>query len=188
MCAHWGISLLHKHWLLRDQEIPVQYIRGVKPTRELVTIPKSDVPDNYLWPRILAARSDLLPPLEPIEFTTDKSAAIPCGLLESSQGFTREFAATVTRNGLVTTFGLCLRQEPADAEMEWIEFNYSGRVSVLKETISAETDRKSLIETSWYFVPDVLGATCKSKCLSGCTVGGSGGHSHSHSDYHDPNG
>jgi hypothetical protein len=181
MHGKWGISLLHNHWPIEPGELPVQHAEQTNGPREFATRPRQNVVSaGECWPTILAKSLCSEATMEPIEFSTEPYAYEAASALTSE--FIREFCKTLAANGLEHTFGLIAPQALSRPDLEFVEFNPDGRVSVLKETTVADNERGRLIETSWRVVPDEVAGTCTKSCFATCTVGTT--HSKSHAPVH----
>jgi len=181
MCDKWGISLLHNHWPVEPGEVAVQHAEQTNSPREFETRPRSMVNSGAeFWPTILAISPGSEATLEPVEFSTE-SYAYEAGNALTSE-FIRDFCQTLNANGLGNVFGLIAPQTVSSPELEFVEFNPGGRVSVLKETTVAGHNRTRLIETSWRLVPDKVAGTCTKSCFVTCTVGST--HSKNHTALH----
>jgi hypothetical protein len=181
MCDKWGLSILHSHWFVDAGQTPLQEALAGPEGKEFVTMPRVGPFSQPVWPSLFAVASGML---QPMEFSTDKVAQEANAALSESS-FLYEFAATLTSLDLATTFGLILVREPEDATREFVEFNRDGS-SVLRPVLSTEVDRDSLVQTSWRFAPDAVGASCQASCFQTCTVSDSGHIKNPHQKLHRP--
>jgi hypothetical protein len=168
VCDTWGLSLLHKHWLLEDGEQPVQEVRFKGSAREFVTRPRSlDVAVRHL-PSIMGVTSDRR--LHAIEFSTDPQVAAAHDVLRTKPAFAAAFCRLVATNDLRDTFGL-IANKAIEEEDGLVEFNYVGRISVLRRETPADPQEGRYIQTSWRFVEDASGIACHFRCVTRCRSG-----------------
>lgn len=182
----WGLCLLHKHWRLKDGELPIQIVKD-RNEQELVTEPRGEGFKSDFFPTVYSVRlirDDFV--VCPVEFSTDRRALDANGLLLTHPAFTREFNEALVSNRLEQLFGLILARSVHLPGHELVEYTYSDRVSVLKEE-PIRDDRARLIQTSWVFLDSKNPTVCvPNQCLAACDVTSSG-HSQYHSPpYHDP--
>ena len=77
----WGIGLLHRHWLLADNEISVErYHDG-----DYVSVPKGRY--REVCPRTLGVTKAGL--FEPIEYSSDKHVRNACRVLSNGSAFSK---------------------------------------------------------------------------------------------------
>lgn len=189
MCASWAISLLHKHWPLYEGELPILEEQKSTPPRELITMPRGAEFQRPFAPSVLAVVAGGEPFLRPLEYSAEAHVAEAFERLRNTPQFVRQVGTVILSHHLEQTFGLTAARHCSQSDLELIEFNYEGRVSIVKETASAETATMKIIQTSWRFVPTEKGMACVTKCLSGCNVSGGTHTGPYHSPpYHDPNG
>jgi hypothetical protein len=188
MCEFWGLSLLHKHWKLECDELPIQDVGTSRDRQEYITAPRTSFRKDF-WPCVLAVGCQTGSTLIPLEFSSDPCAEEANSALRDCPDFSRDFCQTVLSNGLEQTFGLFVAKQKPRPGYELVEFNFEERVSVLRETLSAEARLHALIETSWLFLPDAAANACTTKCAKFCDATG-GAHTGNsiHQVYHDPNG
>jgi hypothetical protein len=184
MCECWAITLLHNHWPVSETELPIQETTASSSPMEMESTPHDMEFTKAFWPMTVAVSEDGSR-FEPMEFTTDPQAAISNAALESNPAFEREFQDTLRSHKLAGSFGLIVPKENSLPEFEFVEYNPKGRISIVKEVLSSETDKTKLIETSWRVNPLEVAGTCTKSCFSRCTVSGSS-HSHDHTPVHSP--
>lgn len=183
----WGLSLLHNHWTVQDGELPIQDASRAESPREFETLPRTTVFEKTFWPSILAVSDDSACALQPLEFTCDVSASEANTELDYKPEFRKAVCDLLTRNHLSNTFGLAMLRDVSDPEFQLVEFNYEGRVSLLRETTAPEIEGKNLIQTAWRLCPDESSSRCTPSCFSQCIVPASGGgHQHAHPKAHQP--
>jgi hypothetical protein len=189
MCDSWAISLLHKHWRLEEGEFPILEVQQSTTPRVLVTKPRGAGFQESFTPSVLAVVAGPEPLLRPLEFSAEAHVADAFEKLKNTPQFVRHLGTVILSHNLEQTFGLTAVRQCSQSDLELIEFNYEGRVSIIKETISSEASTMKIIQTSWRFVPSEKGMACVTKCLSGCNVSGGTHTGKYHSPpYHDPNG
>jgi hypothetical protein len=191
MCELWGLSLLHKHWDLECGELPIQDLGNLGTSwdrQEYITEPRTSFGKD-VWPCVLAVDSQTGPALIPLEFSSDPCAEEATSALRDFPDFSLDFCQTVLSNGLEQTFGLFVAKQKPRPGYELVEFNFEERVSLLRETPSAEARLHALIETSWLFLPSAAANACTTKCAKFCdATGGSHTGNSIHQVYHDPQG
>ncbi len=183
MFNSWGISLLHKHFVIDNSEMPIQDFHIEDDRKSFVTIPRTNSFRKEYFPSVFKLEDGNLIPLE---YSTDTSAMLANKELQSNHEFVKDFYRTLVENDLDKYFGL-IYGKVVNPKYELVEFNYDERVSILKEVPSEEVIGMKLIQTSWFFSAESPDGKCTTKCMSSCSVSGSS-HSHGHSVYHDPNG
>jgi hypothetical protein len=75
-------------------------------------------------------------------------------------------------------------REATGPDRRLVEFNYKGRISVVRETAIADFNPDNLIQTCWRFRFDTNAGNCIANCFTDCTVKGDGSHSKSHVKNH----
>jgi hypothetical protein len=186
MSGSWGISLLHRHWRIGNDELPIQDSPKIPGPREFITSPRHPNFPKSFSPAILAVEGKEGPSLTPLEFSTDKRAHAAVQVLARNQEFVQEFCDAARENDLATTFGLIALKDVSSPELELVEFTHTERVSILREVPSTETDGKTFIQTCWRFKADANGIDCEASCFARCTVSDDGGHSGDHAPAHAP--
>jgi hypothetical protein len=69
MCENWGITLLHKHWLVETNELPITDLSKADMPREYDLRPRTTF-DKIFYPSILAVKGGSHLELEPLEFSS----------------------------------------------------------------------------------------------------------------------
>jgi hypothetical protein len=169
VCDAWGLGLLHKHWLLEAGERPIQNVVCHNGDVQFETRPGSLDPGGKYLPSILAVTCDGA--LHAIEFSADPQVRAAHDVLRGKPGFVSAFCRAVVANGLRSTFGLVASKLIED-EDGLVEFNYAGRLSVLRRTTPADPRNAKYIQTSWRFAADASGIDCHARCLSRCETKG----------------
>jgi hypothetical protein len=175
----FGISLLHKHWLVVPGELPISDVSVNETPREYELRPREQFAKKF-YPSILAAKSESLS-LEPLEFSADPYTVSAFERLREKTAFANEFREALLRNDLSDMFGLGVPR-PTTQGFELVEFTNEGRCSVSKELPEIEARKMAVIETGWMFSGDAT-AGCTKSCFAKCNVPG---HSPSHSPVHAP--
>jgi hypothetical protein len=184
MYNSWGISLLHKHFSLEKNEMAIQDVECTENRKSYITIPRTNLFEKQFYPAVFKIKKN--GKLLPLEFSTDTSALMANNDLKNNPNFVEDFYKTLVNNDLDNTFGLIYGKE-FNSAYELVEFNFEERISILNETLYDDAKEMKLIQTSWFFSPNLNNGKCKTKCMSSCSVSGEN-HSSSHSTYHDPNG
>lgn len=187
MCETWGIGLLHKHWHLEVGELPIQDVEFHEDRRQFITLPRAGAFSKPFSPSVFAVKTTLNPFLQALEFSSDLQVRGANILLTRNPQFVRDFCESILANGLEQTFGLVALRTASRPHLQLIEFNYEGRISIVRETIPSEIENKELIETSWRLSVDEVSGNCVGSCFSQCIVPASGGgHQHAHPHAHKP--
>ena len=181
----WGLCIIHRHWRLEEDEIPLQTIRYCNGIREYLSRPISNL-THEAAPTVLRVASNHRT-FEPLEYSTDPLALEANDLLSKNCRGRSALVDALIDHSLADNFALIvLKPLPEAAEM--IELNFADRVSILRQVNTEDLQGKTLIQTTWRFAPNVAAGKCATKCMSYCNVGADGGHSGGHTAYHDPNG
>src|SRR5437016_6234776 len=154
MCDSWGIGLLHKHWHLEDGEVPIQHVEDHGDHREFTTLPRAGSFLKPVFASVLAVKDLLNPVLQALEFTTDLAVQRANLLLAQNPQFAHDFCRSIFANGLEDTFGLVAIRTATSPDLQLVEFNYEGRISVVRETIASAIEGRKLIQTSWRLAVD----------------------------------
>jgi hypothetical protein len=179
-CDAWGISLLHKHWLLEEGESPVQEIVCKDEETVFITRPRaSDFAGRFL-PSIMKVSSDMR--LRVVELSNDPNVRMAHDLLRAAPQFVTAFCRAVVANHLADTFGLIANKATMEGR-GLIEFNYTDRMSVLRPSLPADDPGRPFIQTSWRFAKDASGIDCHFNCTARCDREESG-HSRGHDEHH----
>lgn len=165
VCDTWGISLLHKHWPLEDGERPVQEAIHKNGEMQFVTRPRALHLSGPHAPSVFRVAPG--PHLDAIEFSTDHQVFSAHDALSGKPDFVNEFCRAVVANNLQDTFGL-IANKLIDDEEWLVEFNYAGRMSVLRRSTTEDPKEGRYIQTSWRFAKDASGIDCHFRCLSSC--------------------
>ena len=168
VCDAWGISLLHKHWPLEQGEGPVQELVRKNSEMQFVTKPKVLQMNGPHLPSILGVTADAR--LYAVEFSTDPQVSAAHDVLRNTPGFVVEFCRAIVAKDLRETFGLIANKQ-LEEDQELVEFNYTGRISVLRLSRSDDPSDGRYIQTSWRFVADSSGIDCHFRYLSTCESG-----------------
>lgn len=182
LCDTWGISLLHSHWYVEADQLPIQRVQDGPSGAEFITRPRLVPVGEPVWPSLLAVVGS---GLQPLEFSTDDHVRSANAALASRPQFVTDFSSLVVHEGLCDAFGLIVVRQPADPAYEFVEFNRDGS-SILRPMLSAQVSRTNLIETSWRFRPDILSASCESSCFATCTKTDGGHTKNPHRKAHKP--
>jgi len=180
MCRTWGISLLHKHWSVQDEELPITVVSKVDAPREYELRPRMNFSKAF-YPAILAVGEGSESLLEPLEYSGDEAAQLAVEELCAKPEFVREFCNALTTNNLASAFGLGVPRAVTNG-FELVEFTYEERTSVSKELPSAQVAEMKVIETAWMFGKGAAG-TCEKSCFAKCNVPG---HTGTHTPVHKP--
>ena len=180
----WGLALLHKHWDLDSDELPLQRVTRPDIPREYELGPVRKFDGAVSWPSILSvATTGAL--FQPLEYSEDKSVAKAYLTLLHREDFLNQFRRLVIGNGWNHLFGLAALRSISKG-YDLVEFNYQERVSALCEVRERDVVGKNLLETTWRFNPISATATCE-LCFSKCVIPASGGsHTHDHPKAHKP--
>jgi hypothetical protein len=172
---HWGICLLHKHWELEEDEIPVQMEEQATHLRKYVLQPRRGSDTTFATPSILCAAEDN-DRFDVLEYSTTKRAAKSNEIVSQKREFLEELYTLLTRTGLGRTFGVISTIEDARAGHKFVELTQEGRISLLSEMPIAEIDTARLIETSWRFLPTDANTACTRTCMATCGRNADGSH------------
>jgi|GEM_PF-4832191 len=172
----WGICLLHKHWSIENDEVPVQRDLEVGGLKHYVLEPRKVREQIRAKPSILAVAQDDSGGFEPLEFSKSSHTLETNESLERQKSFLDELHRVMVANGLEEIFGLISTIEDAKAGYKFVEMTEPGRVSVLRETPVDEVRSVRLIETSWRFVPTEVSLTCQKNCMATCGINTDGSH------------
>lgn len=180
----WGLGLLHKHWNLDADELPIQ-ITGDAPDgrRELITQPRRDFVGEY-QPSVFAVVCNPLG-LLPLEFSSDAVVQQATLVLRNAQQFVYEFCEAMSTNSLEDTFALVSVRQTDASDAGLVEFNYSHRVSIVREVPADLIAGMRLIQTSWRFSAGPDGE-CEKSCFARCMANEDGDHEEEHVPLHKP--
>jgi hypothetical protein len=186
VCQTWGLGLLHRHWPISSDELPVQTVENKK-EREFVMTPRRAPFSRAFWPSVWAVRlTGDGPAIVPTEFSTDPDVALANDVLTTSSDFINHFARTSINEGMAQSFGLVAARMLTSEECSWVEHTYDDRRSVVTEVNNRDIDKRKMIQTTWFFAS--TGTTsCTTKCAAFCDVSDEG-HTSFHQTYHDPGG
>ncbi len=185
MCDKWGISILHRHWRLEEDEIPIQEVIASDSPKEFETYPRTNTAATDFWPSLLAVNEDGCQSLQTLEFSSDPFTKEAYRLLKDSEDFVQDFCVAAKAHNLSNTFGL-IATKSVTPGFGLVEFNFDDRSSVLKETASPELAGKRLFETSWRFAPEQTNASCEGSCFARCIANPDGSHPSDHPHAHTP--
>ncbi len=187
MCDSWGIGLLHNHWLLEEDEIPVQYISERNGCKEYITVPRNRNLGGSRCPSVISVSRGDKTIFRPLEFSADPQVLIANEKLAKRPEFLRVFGRQLINSELERTFGLVAFRETAAVGLTLLEFNFSGRVSIVREVDLVSHSEKSTIETAWRFSPNEAVMDCTKSCFQRCSDPGDGSHRNDgHAPVHAP--
>ena len=156
----WGLALLHKHFLMGKDEIPLMKILETDDSIEYRTAPQQmDAAADY-WPSIFSFNCSPEFLMQPIEFTTDILARESNELLNSKSDFLSELKELLVKNGLQHVFGIICAKRGLQEDSRFVENNFTNRVSLLKIIKRTEITEMNLGETSWYFNSNTAPMVC----------------------------
>ena len=186
MSEEWGIVLLHRHWALERNEVPIQAVLKRESPKEFEMAPTSPGDTDEFWPVVMAISSDINTPIVPLEFTKDEAAKKGFAELVGKPEFVSDLQRVMVSQNLQTTFGLIFTKNVDHNRYELVEFNSEKRVSLVRECTPLETDGLRTIQTSWRFHSVDGGTVCTGSCFSKCVIPKGGGHYHEHPHAHQP--
>jgi len=184
ICDQWGICLLHKHWPVHDGEIPVHVKTKCATGREWICKPRGQLRYRTSCPSVLCIGSGSDHLLEPLEFSTEASVCTAYRFLMDSPEFRNQLCAAMRGHSLENTFGLIAVREATGPGRRLVEFNYEGRISVVRDTAVADLDSDNLIQTCWRFSFDTHAGSCIANCFTDCNDEPDGTHSTKHVKTH----
>ena len=184
VCQHWGVGLLHRHWPISTDEVPIQTVKNKK-GREFVMTPRHTPFKRAYWPSVWAVGlAEGGPRIVPTEFSTDPDVALANQLLTRRSDFVNHFCRTCINEGLAQSFGLVAVRKLTSDESSWVEHTYEDRKSVVTEMNNQDIETQKMIQTTWFFESDSK-TSCSTKCAAFCDVTDSG-HTPFHQTYHNP--
>jgi hypothetical protein len=187
LCDTWGIGLLHNHWLLEDNEIPVQHISLRNGVKEYVTAPRANLQDGMYWPSLISVIGGREITFRPLEFSTDRLVALANQRLAERPEFLKEFGRRMIESELESTFGLVVFKETTEPDLELLEFNFVERISIVREVNAGDHSKEKLIQTAWRFSPNESTMDCTKSCFQRCSDPGNGTHRNDgHAPVHAP--
>lgn len=176
ICDTWGICLLHNHWVLKDNEFPVQHISLRGQTQEFITIPRSDLVSGSFWPSVISvSRMDTLI-FHPLEYSTDQYVCAANSILAKRPSFLKEFGSRLVSTELANIFGLVALRNTTDSALELLEFNFIERISIVREVNMQDHVGENTIQTAWKFHSDSASLGCEASCFQRCSDPGDGTH------------
>lgn len=161
----WGLCLLHKHWEIDFDEIPLQNREEYSGFTQYRLQPRMASEVRSAVPSVLCASNGKFIGLE---YSTSAHVVQSNEIVLRHPDFLTKLADTLNRSGLARVFGLISTIQDARAGFKFVESTRSGRVSVLRETPISEVSEVRLIETSWRFSPMSANTLCVSNCLTSC--------------------
>jgi hypothetical protein len=161
-----GMNLLHRHWSVGSDEIPLQTRCQQADKPALITAPA-------LQPRPDAiAASWFVSPEEghllPFEFSTDRLVVESSARLQAAPDFFADAAATLAAHGLDKLFGICIAMREAlsaDDAADWVEQTMAERSSVVTAEAPGRFPPQNLIQTVWVFSPEADDSACHTACF-----------------------
>ena len=184
VCDWFGLCLLHKHWQLEDDELPLQEITATNSRLTLTTTPQHRHSAAPVWPSVFQVSGAC--GLQALEFSTDHRVGVANSILEERPAFGLDFCEAIAEEAVADCFGLCVIRPQTKAGLQFVEFNYAERVSITREITSLELGNKIPIQTQWRFHADAMANSCEASCFSQCIVSGDGSHRHAHPKAHKP--
>lgn len=175
MQNYWGISLLHRHWHIESDEIALQKRREKGLRTELIMRPSKD-PSTEIYPSnffLVESRPYLLP----FEYSCDEHARVANEMLRMAPDFIPDLLHAFSLCDFFDTFGLIVVRDASRTDLEFVEYTFPNRVSVVREMVKDYRNKDKLVETAWGFSSSNVAMACKSKCFE----------TKDHPQYHDPN-
>lgn len=164
----WGICLLHKHWEVFPDELPMQQPVVGDEGIEYVSMPRSARSSDGYYPSVLSAIGKQPGRLRALEYSTDEVVAEAYGKLVANPDFAREVGQALVSLGLETTFGLTVCKGASDPGLELIETTTEDRVSIVREVKPNSISRTRLLPTAWTFSRYKNGLDCVKSCFQVC--------------------
>jgi hypothetical protein len=177
-----GVSLLHKHFEISDNELVVrEFVRNVSYMKPW-NIDQLSSPIPYLWKAQISDRRALYYPLEFCDYPQHLKAAARNDLeiLNGSLAFLTAFANTLADLGLIEIFGLAsLRSRdgfvlgPGETLLETTD--EERRILTLKPARASEVKALDTTQTLWIYTPSpsrvgavIGGLSCGVHCAAHC--------------------
>jgi hypothetical protein len=177
-----GVSLLHKHFEISDNEFVVrEFVRNVSYIKPW-NIDQLSSPVPYLWKAQISNGRALYYPLEFCEYSQylQADARHDLEILNGSRDFLTAFANTLADLGLIEIFGLAsLRSrdgivlEPGETLLETTD--EERRTLTLRPARTSEVKALDTTQTLWIYVPRpsrvgavIGGANCSVHCAGHC--------------------
>jgi hypothetical protein len=158
MQDHVGISLLHKHYSIHEDEIVVRrFVEGVAYMSPVLIQDVDDV-IPYVWKAEVANGHASYYPLEFCQYPDEsrEAALTEIALLVGAEGFLAELAHRLTQLNLASVFGLMtascskgLKVEPGETLLETTD--EEARVLTLKPVPEADVEGLDSTQTFWMF-------------------------------------
>jgi hypothetical protein len=177
-----GVSLLHKHFEITDNEFVVrEFVRNVSYMKPC-SIDQLSSPVPYLWKAEISDRCASYYPLEFCDYPLDLKAAARHDLeiLDRSRAFLTAFANTLADLGLIEIFGLAslrardgIALEPGETLLETTD--EERRILTLRPARASEVKALDTTQTLWIYTPSpwrvgavIGGVSCAVHCAGHC--------------------
>jgi hypothetical protein len=178
---HVGVSLLHKHYSISDEEIVIKYFDDnaayIKP--EHISAMNNELP--YIWRVVIEEDAALYFPTEFCRFPADlqRKAEEEIELIRTAERFLVEFAQRLTELELINVFGLATlsSRDALIVDEGWTLLENTDedqRTLVLKPVLESEVETIDSTQTLWSFTPPdaspevFAGIRCGVHCVSHC--------------------
>jgi hypothetical protein len=177
-----GVSLLHKHFEIADNELVVREFAGNVSYIKPWTVDQLSSPVPYLWKAEISDRRAMYYPLEFCDYPDHLKAEARHDLevLNGSPAFLTAFANKLADLGLSEIFGLAslrsrdgLTLEQGETLLETTD--EERRILTLRPAQASEVERLGTTQTLWIYRPApsrvgavIAGATCAVHCAAHC--------------------
>lgn len=166
--TYWGICLLHNHWSLMPNEVPIQLVDQDELGPKLVSSPRMIELWADIEPSVIGVADD--GDIVPLEYSNDPEVLEAVKALLQRPKFLTEFSEEIRHQSLQGTFGLTALRGFARDDDELVEDTDHNRQSVVRRYQRGTFPEANLTQTAWSFSPDVITMACKKSCFQKCVV------------------
>jgi hypothetical protein len=183
-----GVSLLHKHFEIADNELVVREFVGDVSYMKPWKLDQLSSPVPYLWKAEISGRRAMYYPLEFCDYPDHLQAEArhDVEVLKGSPAFLTAFANKLADLGLIEIFGLAslrsrdgLTLEQGETLLETTD--EERRILTLRPAQTSEVERLDTTQTLWIYRPApsrvgavIAGATCAVHCAAHCLAHSTG--------------
>lgn len=164
---HWGISLLHRHWDIEDEEVPGEVVEFRSNLTEYIMKPRRSANFGRYVPCVIGFY-DHGP--QALEFSSDPRAVEAYEVLRQKEQFLAEVHRSLLAAQLHMTFGLSSLKPTTSTDRWLVEFTQETRESIVREMPRPDQNGGDFVQTFWAFEVHAGGA-CYRVCARSCSGG-----------------
>lgn len=160
MEQHWGLTLLHNHWMVTEDEFPGERAITEQGRTRFITQPRIKAEINEFVPCAIALFGD---EWHAFEYASTDWAKDAFGRLQASVDFLHEVNTAIRAAGMTHLIGLRATRDLKVSSTWWVEDTEYPNRSILTEQEADPQNEAAYIETFWPLSKHAS-AACRMRC------------------------